>query len=174
MCPSRWNSISCWLPLLLLPAWLPTAESLAADIQLQQKEDRVTVTVDGQPFTEYIFKGYEKPILYPVIGPDGIGLTRNWPMKDGFPDEAQDHPHHKSIWFGHMDVNGESFWHSGETAGTTVQTALTVEGDKLRTENDLLGRDGQLVATESCVLQFGADDDARYIDYAITYHASQG
>jgi hypothetical protein len=140
-----WLSRIAWFASCLLA--LCAAELLpAADICLEAKEDRVTVTVDGQLFTEYIFKGYEKPILYPVNGPDGLGLTRNWPMRDSFADEAHDHPHHKSIWFGHMEVNGESFWHSGETAGTTVKKSLTVDGDTIHTQNDLVGRNGQLVA----------------------------
>ncbi len=147
---------------------------LAADIRLEAKEDRVTVRLGDEVFTEYIFKGYEKPILYPVIGPSGIGMTRNWPMRDGIENEAHDHPHHKSIWFGHMDVNGENFWASGETAGKTVSKSVTIDGNTIRSENDLVGRDGKLVATDSREISFSADGEMRMIDYTVTYHASQG
>lgn len=144
-------------------------------VTLQQKEDRVTVLIDGELFTEYVFKGYEKPILYPVIGPTGVGMTRDYPMQTGQADEAEDHPHHKSIWFGHMKVNGESFWHSGETAGTTVQTSLEVAGNQIKTTNRLVGRDGALVATDSREVSFGlTQSGARWIDYNVTYHASEG
>ncbi|MEO8271813.1 MAG: PmoA family protein [Aureliella sp.] len=147
---------------------------MAADLRLESKEDRVTVWLGDEVFTEYIFKGYEKPILYPVIGPSGIGMTRNWPMRDGVENEAHDHPHHKSIWFGHMEVNGESFWHSGETAGTTVSKVVSIDGNTIRSENDLVGRDGKLVATDSREISFWADGETRMIDYSVTYHASQG
>lgn len=146
----------------------------AADIRLQAKEDRVTVVIDDETFTEYIYRGYEKPIMYPIVGPQGIPMTRDWPMKEGTPDEAHDHPHHKSIWFGHMEVNGESFWHSGPTAGTTVQTAIEVDGTTIRTKNNLVGRDGKLVATDSREINFAADGETRFIDYSVTYHASEG
>jgi hypothetical protein len=165
----------CWLvacSCLLFGNWLSTLS--AADVQLESKADRVTVTIDGKLFTEYVFTGYEKPILYPILGPDGISMTRDWPMKEGTPNEAHDHPHHKSIWFGHMEVNGESFWHSGPTAGTTVQTSLRVDGHTIHSENKLIARDGKkLVATDSRQISFSADGDTRFIDYAVTYHASE-
>ncbi len=155
----------------LNPALNSTAR--AAEIRLEAKDDRVTVLIDNEIFTEYITTGYEKPILYPIIGPNGIGMTRNWPMQDGVADEAQDHPHHKSIWFGHMEVNGESFWHSGDTAGKTVQTDISIEGNTIRSQNRLVGRDGKLVATDSREIRFEADGDTRFIDYAVTYHTSE-
>jgi hypothetical protein len=148
-----------------------TSPLSAADIRLESKEDRVSIFIDDQLFTEYIFKGYEKPILYPVIGPDGIGMTRNWPMKDGVENEAHDHPHHKSIWFGHMEVNGESFWHSGNTAGTTVQDQIVVDKNTIKSTDRLMSRDGKLVATDSREISFSADGDTRFIDYSVTYHA---
>lgn len=161
-------------PLAALTLLVVTSLSVAAaEVSLEKKDDRVTVKIDGDIFTEYIFKGYEKPILYPVIGPDNIGMTRNWPMKNSGANEAQDHPHHKSIWFGHMEVNGESFWHSGDTAGTTVQREVSVHGNTIHSENDLVGKDGRLVATDSRDISFSADGDTRFIDYTVTYHASE-
>lgn len=142
-------------------------------VELEKKEDRVTVTIDGEMFTEYIFKGYEKPILYPVIGPHGIRMTRDYPMVKGTPNEAEDHPHHKSIWFGHMKVNGESFWHSGDTAGTTQQDELQVEGNTIKSRNRLVSRDSKLIATDSREISFSADEQGRYIDYSVTYHATE-
>jgi hypothetical protein len=142
-------------------------------IKLEEKADRVSVTIDGELFTEYIFAGYEKPILYPVIGPYKTRMTRDYPMKEGTPAEADDHPHHKSIWFGHMEVSGESFWHSGETAGKTVQVSIRVEGNCIHSTNRLVGKAGDLVATDSRVICFDADGTNRYIDYQVTYHASE-
>ncbi|MCR9295030.1 MAG: PmoA family protein [bacterium] len=146
----------------------------AAEIVLEQKADRVTVTIDGDLFTEYIFAGYEKPILYPVIGPYGIRMTRDYPMRQDNPDEKQDHPHHKSIWFGHMEVGGESFWHSGESAGTTVQDSIRIEGNSILCTNRLIGKQGGLIATDSRKISFAAQGPLRFIDYEVTYHASEG
>lgn len=158
----------------LLLALSAPATATAAEIRLESKSDRVSVWFDDDMFTEYIFEGYEKPILYPVIGPGGVEMTRNWPMREGVEHEAHDHPHHKSIWFGHMEVNGESLWHSGPTAGTTVCTDIEVDGNTIRTQNNLVGRDGQIVATDSREISFAADGETRMIDYSVTYHASHG
>lgn len=141
-------------------------------LKLTQLEDRIRVSIGDETFTEYIYKGYEKPILYPVIGPYSTRMTRDYPMKGDTPHEAHDHVHHKSIWFGHMKVNGESFWHSGASAGTTVQTKIEVKDGKIHSENKLVDRNGDLVATDSRVIGFSHDESARYIDYQVTYHAN--
>ena len=39
-----------------------------------------------------------KPYFYPVVGPTGENMTRHWPMKEGFEDEADDHVHHRGMW----------------------------------------------------------------------------
>lgn len=145
-------------------------------VTLEKQDGRIVVKIDGQLFTQYIYEGYEKPILHPVIGPNGVRMTRNWPVDDSDPTEAHDHPHHKGIWFGHMSVNGESFWHVGETAGTTVQTKLvSAEGDTIKTEDKLVARDGKkVIATDSRTIRFWAEGDTRFIDYSYTYHATQG
>ena len=143
-------------------------------VNLEQLDDRIKVTISDEVFTEYIFEGYEKPILFPVIGPYGTRMTRDYPMLQDTPHEQPDHVHHKSIWFGHMKVNGESFWHSGDTAGTTVQSSIKIDGKNVLTENKLVDRNGDLVATDSRVIGFGYDDNARYIDYQVTYHANIG
>ncbi len=149
------------------------AQTGSPQIKLVPEEGRVAVFVGDELFTEYIYQGYEKPILYPIIGPYGIRMTRDYPMKEGTPNEAKDHPHHKSIWFGHMKVNDESFWHVGDTAGTTEQTKISTEGNTIKTEDKLVGRDGKLVATDSRVIRFYADGDIRMIDYEVTYHATE-
>lgn len=159
--------------LVLIVISTAVAQAQDSRIHLERKDDRVSVTVGDELFTEYIFKGYEKPILYPVIGPYGIRMTRDYPMIQGTPNEKEDHPHHKSIWFGHMEVNGESFWHVGNTAGTTEQDSIEVDGNTIRTTNRLVGRDGKLIATDSREISFDADGDTRFIDYSVTYHASE-
>lgn len=49
---------------------------------------------------------FRRPFLYPVNGPDGIGLT-----EFGKPhDPTGSHAHHYSIWVSHAGVNGTDFW----------------------------------------------------------------
>ena len=77
----------------LLPALSLTAVQ-AEEIVLKSAADRVRVEIDGKLFTEYLFEGWHKPVLYPVIGPHGNNLVRNYPFKKDVPGEAADHPHH--------------------------------------------------------------------------------
>ena len=76
--------------------------------EVKKNGDKYRVEIDGKLFTEYITKGYNKPVLYPVIGPHGVSMTRNYPFKT-VKGEATDHVHHASLWFTHGEVNGISF-----------------------------------------------------------------
>lgn len=137
------------------------------------------VTIDGRPFTDYHYQNVSRPFFYPVIGPTGAGLTRNWPMGDG-PGEAHDHRHHKSLWYAHGDINGVDFWSEGERAGHTVHEdflEIRSEGDVgvIKTRNRLVSREGETVATDVRTVRiYGRDGDARMLDFTVTIQASEG
>ncbi|QEG41105.1 DUF6807 domain-containing protein [Roseimaritima ulvae] len=70
--------------------------------------------VDGVVRTQWQFDAdFPRPFFYPLLGPSGQSLTRM-----GHPG-APDHDHHRSVWFAHHKVNGESFW--TEHAGTSIR-----------------------------------------------------
>ena len=82
---------------------------------------KVTVSVDGKPFTNYIYPGTEtlkKTALYPVRTAQGTIITRGWPM-DPRAGERVDHPHHVGVWFNHGNVNGYDFWNSSSAVDRT-------------------------------------------------------
>lgn len=75
--------------------------------------DAITVTIDGDLFTILNFKKSEPRVyLYPLMGPTGAGVTRDYIMRDN-PIEAQnkkqDHPHHRSMWVAYGDVRIKDF-----------------------------------------------------------------
>lgn len=73
---------------------------------------RVDITIDGKPFTSYIYPtSLMKPVLYPLRTAKGTLITRGWPM-DPRPGERVDHPHHVGMWFNYGDVNGLDFWNN--------------------------------------------------------------
>ena len=88
----------------------------------RESDRRVDVTIDGRPFTAYIYPTtLEKPVLYPIRSADGTLVTRGYPL-DPRPGERTDHPHHVGHWFNHGDVNGYDFWgHSSETPAARVR-----------------------------------------------------
>lgn len=158
---------------------LGTFVQAAEKVAVEKTDSGVNVTIGGKPFTTYLFKSGAKPILWPIIGPTGKEMTRAWPMRDGNPEERQDHIHHRSLFFTHGDVNGIDFW--GEAAkvqGQTVHRELVkAEGGDVATivtRNDWVGPDGKLVCQDERHLRFGTSGDNRWIDFDITLTASNG
>src|SRR5579859_3189901 len=84
-------------------ASIPTLS--AAEFKLEQYADGVHVLLDGKPFTDYLIHTGPKPILWPIIGPTGVEMTRDYPMKE-VANEKHDHPHQRSLWFTYGEVNG--------------------------------------------------------------------
>jgi hypothetical protein len=71
--------------------------------------------VDGVEKTRWHFgREYPRPFFYPFRGPSGASLTRM-----GHPG-AQNHDHHRSVWFAHHNVGGVNFW-SDNTEGRVRQ-----------------------------------------------------
>jgi hypothetical protein len=144
-------------------------------VKLTQLDDRVRVEINGQLFTEYIIKNTPRPYCYPVIGPAGVPMTRNFPMKD-VEGEDKDHKHHRSLWYAHGDVNGVDFWSEDKEFGKTVHDRFleVKSGAKfgiIRAENKWVKANGDLVMTEERTIRFHAD---KTIDWDMTFKASQG
>ncbi|GAB2593915.1 hypothetical protein GCM10027190_47700 [Spirosoma areae] len=150
-------------------------------IQLTHNEarKRVDVTVDGKPFTAYIYPGptvLKKPVLYPIRSAGGNLITRGWPL-DPRPGERIDHPHHVGMWFNYGDVNGHDFWNNSTEIGpehkgpfgTIVHTGVRSmkpgngQADLVVTA-DWLDKDGQIMLQETTTYQFQAGAGKRVID----------
>lgn len=157
-------------------------------LEVVQHEDRVTVNIDGELFTEYLTQSGRKPALWPVIGPTGKPVTRAYPMRPGQPGESNDHPHHRSIWFAYEGFNGVDFWHEPDMDGrsrplkpgrTVHREFVTVRSDGdtawIVTRDDYVNSEtGEVVCKDERTLQFGADEDTRWIDVQIKLLATEG
>ena len=55
----------------------PKAKTGGVSIKHIPADKKVAVSLGGKLFTEYRYGNPTKPILYPVIGPHGIPMTRN-------------------------------------------------------------------------------------------------
>ncbi len=162
----------------LLAVGFPQSVGAADSWTVVEEDGKLRVLTNGKLFTQYHFTGYAKPILYPILGPHQIGMTRNYPMQE-IKGEAHDHPHHKSMWFTHGAVGGVDFWGEGPGTGTIVHDRLVkaVGGEdqaQICSTNRWLASDGRVVCTDSRELLFFELPDARGIDWKITIHASAG
>ncbi len=172
--------------LLLLWSVSGIAQQNKIDIRHDEAAKRVSVLVDGKPFTAYIYPGpdvLKKPVLYPIMTAGGNFITRGWPL-DPRPDERIDHPHHVGMWFNYGDVNGHDFWNNSTAVGpehkgpfgTIVHTGIKSmksgkgKGELVVTAN-WLDKDGNLLLEETTTYRFGATADSRIIDRITTLKA---
>lgn len=147
-------------------------------VKITEHDEKVIVEINGKLFTEYRFKDAQRPYFYPVIGPTGVPVIRHWPMGDG-PDEAHDHPHHKSLWYTHGDVNGVDFWADGNSKGRIVhEKFLEVSSGRevgvIKQQNKWVTADGKVVCTDTRTHRFYNRPDGQVMDLDVTIHASQG
>jgi len=147
-------------------------------VKITEHDEKVTVEINGKLFTEYRFKDAQRPYFYPVIGPTGVPVNRHWPMGDG-PDEAHDHPHHKSLWYTHGDVNGVDFWADGNSKGRVVHDKfLEISSGRdvgvIKQQNKWVTADGKIVCTDTRTHRFYNRPEGQCMDLDVTIHASQG
>jgi hypothetical protein len=94
-------------------------------VTIAERKTSLGVRVLGEDFTSYVFAGPDcpaRPYLYPVLGPNGVPLTRAI-EKRGTP--GYDHAHHRSIWVAHGLVNGTDNWSEELGHGRTVHEGFT-------------------------------------------------
>ena len=149
-------------------------------VQITQLPDRLRIEINGQLFTEYRFKDVPRPYYYPVLGPDGLAMTRNWPMKNP-PDEEHDHPHHRSLWFTHGAVNGKDFWSEEKSFGKVVHDSFTeIKSGKelgvIKSTDKWIASDGAVICTDDRAFKIYNPGKAneRVFDFEVTLHASNG
>jgi len=154
----------------------PPAKS--AGVVITDLGDRLHVEIGGQLFTEYWYKDAPRPYMYPVIGPTGDPMTRNWPMKE-VPGEPTDHVHHRSLWYAHGKVNGQNFWSEAKSFGKIVhQKFLKIEsGDDLgvvQSQNQWVAANGDPVCEDVRTIRFYNRPGERLLDFDVTLKATNG
>lgn len=169
----------CFRVALLLLVLTTHVAAQGPSVACEKEDGRVRVTVDGKPFTSYAFGDRKRPCLWPVVAPDGVTVTRSWPLGDAVAGERKDHPHHTGIWFGHGDVNGVDFWHpQSKTRGGRVEIVEWLEEPaktgRIKVRQRWLGPDKKQMAEDRTTLEFGADADARWVDWTVRVTASAG
>lgn len=154
----------------------------AANVVLTARGDDIDVTLGNEPFTTYRGREATKPYFFPVFGPTGRPFTRAYPMED-VEGEDRDHPHQRSFWFTHGNVNGVDFWASDPLNGDKPQYGTIRERTRsigggggnlvgvLRTENDWLDHEGHALLSDERVVWFHESASPRVIDFEITLKA---
>jgi methane monooxygenase PmoA-like len=170
---------------MLMPAHeLRAAGKSGVQVVPDEAHRRVDITIDGRPFTSYIWPTtLKKPVLYPLITDDGITVTRGYPLAPR-PHERVDHPHHAGLWFNYGNVNGFDFWNNSDAIkpedrskmGTILETKIVSTksgGDRgeLVVESVWVTGKGDRILDQTTRYIFSRRPHARVIDQIITLKA---
>src|SRR4051812_26456673 len=175
---------ACLAVLAVAALALPLGAAGGVEVKVNETARRVDVTIDGKPFTSYIWPAtLKKPVLYPIRTANGTLVTRGFPL-DPRPGERVDHPHHVGLWLNHSDVNGLDFWNNSYAIkekdqphmGTILHRAVTKtqngsgEG-ALEVTSDWVKPDGKPLLRETTRFVFHAAKNLRSIDRITTLTA---
>lgn len=157
-------------------AVLSYTDEAEVEVIHQSEDRRVDIRIGGELFTSYIYpQDLEKPVLYPVIAPGGLEVTRGFPLEPrAF--ERTDHPHHVGIWFNYGKVNGLDFWnnsyripaerkeHYGTIYHRDVLNTESGEFGHLQTQAEWQDASGQVLLDELTSFRFFQRSGDRIID----------
>jgi hypothetical protein len=151
---------------------------LSHGIAFHSRGKGLSVEIDRRPWTVYRTDVGNKPFYFPLIGPTGDPYTRAYPM-ERVAGEDQDHPHQRSCWFTHGNVNGVDFWGEDPRSGRISETdrSIVVEGPvvgQLATMDDWNAPDGRRVCRDERLVTFFHTQTARIFDFEVTLHAADG
>ena len=170
---------------MLMPAHeLRAAGKSGVQVVPDEVHRRVDITIDGQPFTSYIWPTtLKKPVLYPLITDDGITVTRGYPLAPR-PHERVDHPHHAGLWFNYGNVNGFDFWNNSDAIkpedrskmGTILETKIVsaksgADRGELVVDSVWVTGKGDRIVDQTTRYIFSRRPHERVIDQIITLKA---
>src|SRR4051812_28161016 len=170
---------------LVLPLLMSGAPDQArVQVTPNEAQRRVDITIDGKPFTSYIWPTtLKKPTLYPLRTAAGTVVTRGFPLEPR-KGERVDHPHHVGLWLNHGDVNGLDFWNNSDAIpaaqagekGTILPPPLVdaksgADAGELTVETEWVKPDGTPLLREQTRFVFRGAAGARTIDRITTLTA---
>ena len=156
---------------------------LAAEVKVTRGADRISVEIDGQPYTAlFIGQDTTKPYLHPLRAASGTIVTRGYPMEPA-EGERKDHVHQRGCWFTHGDVNGVDFWGNDPTQQGPKKGRIVLnkvlnlksggKSGSLEASFDWLDAQGTRLLTETKRIVFHSHPTLRILDYEITLQAAQ-
>ncbi len=176
--------LGCLAAALVFPLTAQTNPSGGVQVIPDVDRQRVDITIDGAPFTSYVWPTtLKKPVLYPLIAPGGIEVSRGFPLAPRL-GERVDHPHHAGMWFNYGNAHGFDFWNNSDSIkpedrgkmGTIYQRKIvsTKSGPgqgELVVESAWVTGANREILRETTRYVFTRRQDARIIDQITTLQA---
>jgi hypothetical protein len=155
-----------------------------AQVTVTPAADVVHITIDNQPFTDFVFGGGNamKPYLYPLRSATGKLLTRKFPMEPST-GEPTDHPHQRGLWFAHERVNNTDFWNNeanytkpnrGRIVVAKISDAQSgPDAGSFKADLDWIDENGAKLISEVRKMTFRKTSTLRLVDVDVTLTAAQ-
>ncbi|MBM3846091.1 MAG: hypothetical protein FJ405_07395 [Verrucomicrobia bacterium] len=150
----------------------------AKGVQISEHDGYLRIEVNGELFTHYHYSGAPRVFYHPLLGPGGLQMTRDFPMKNT-PGEDQDHKHHRSLWYSHGDVNGVDFWAEGKDSGSIRHVKfLDIKSGShagwIRSSNQWVNVEGGVVCADERVFRvYSSSPKERLFDFEISIFAQK-
>jgi len=143
----------------------------ASMVRLIEEKATVRVEIGGKHFTTYYFadgmgRPYVRPFFYPVLAADGTPLTSDQATAGG------DHPHHRSLWVAHGDVNGADHWSLNAKPPPRQRHIrfVSLAGDTIVQELQWEDKTSEPILRETRTMRFIVyPDGARAIDFKLVF-----
>jgi hypothetical protein len=156
----------------------------AAEVKIEVHDhNTIDFTAGKELVTSYhIDADAAKPYFWPLNAPNGVAVTRAWPMEPPKPGEQTDHVHQKSGWFTHGDVipegievkhkskgiEGVDFWDEVEGHGRIVcvkvgEPEQAKDHARIVTDNEWQTADGVKVLDEKRTISLYLVDGERLL-----------
>jgi len=164
-------------------AFSDSAPAANGGVAIRKGDEATAIEIGGKLFTRYITTGAPKPYFYPVLDAAGNRVTRDYPVKANELEiklkDNKDHPHQRSLWFTHGEVNGIDFWGESPKSGKTVHREFTsiVEGPILGrfcAATDWIASEGKKICEDRRDIRFYNVSNGRLFDWTIAIKATEG
>jgi|SRR5579871_4876536 len=158
----------------------PSPVEPQASVQSEPDAGSVLMALRGAIVTRYHYDGVPaRPYFHPLLMHGELPLTRAYPMQKDIPGETQDHPHHRSLWIAHGEVNHTDNWSEERGHGYTVHQSLDrcfsgpVCGSFATTSIWTTADHNLLLNQQLEVTLWATHETIRMLDFVITLQALQ-
>lgn len=163
----------------ITPAKAQSKEAGTASLAWESDSEGVSLTRGDETILRYLFRSGNKPVVYPLNGPSGQSMTRDFPMQDAPQGGSKDHVHQRSLWLTHGEVNDIDFWAEGAKSGviehqSVDEASIENQTATLRTTAHWLGADGKPLLVERRTMRVDLSGPARIVDLKADLEAVNG
>ena len=157
------------------------ATDTKANVTLTDSGGDLSISLHGELVTRYVYGDVPaRPYFYPVHAPGQIPVTRAYPMEQDAAGETRDHPHHRSLWIAHGEVNDADNWSEEPShAHTRHQEFGRITGGRVAgsfASTSLWTKAGgePLLTQDLAVTVWATGGDFRLLDFGIKLSATHG